>query len=61
VRHGGEDESVGQPQVDNLHLAFEDGDLVAQHQELGLSPPDRALGPGWPMNQILPLPGAAHR
>ena len=36
ARQGGEDESVDLPQVDNLHLAFEDADLVVQHQQLGL-------------------------
>jgi len=36
VRQGGEDESIGRPPVDNLHLAFEDADLVAQDQQLCL-------------------------
>jgi hypothetical protein len=36
VRQGGKDETIGLPPADNLHLAFEDADLVAQHQQLGL-------------------------
>ena len=36
ARHGGEDQSIGLPPADNLHLAFEDADLVAQHQQLSL-------------------------
>ena len=33
---GGMDETVALPPADNLRLAFEDADLVAQHQQLGL-------------------------
>src|SRR5215470_9500096 len=36
ARHGGEDETIGLAPADNLHLAFKDADLVAQHQQLGL-------------------------
>ena len=32
----GKDEAIGTAPADNLHLAFEDADLVAQHQQLGL-------------------------
>ena len=32
----GEDETIGLAPADNLHMAFEDPDLVAQHQQLGL-------------------------
>jgi len=30
------DETIGLPPADNLHMAFEDADLVPQHQKLGL-------------------------
>ena len=30
------DETIGLTPADNLHLAFQDADLVAQHQQLGL-------------------------
>ncbi len=33
---GDKDETICLMPTDNLHLAFEDADLVAQHQELGL-------------------------
>jgi hypothetical protein len=36
ARQGGEDETIGRPPADDLHLAFEDADLVAQNQQLGL-------------------------
>ena len=36
ARQGGKDESIGLVPADNLHLAFKDADLVAQHQQLGL-------------------------
>ena len=32
----GKDETIGSPPPDNLHLAFEDADLVTQQQQLGL-------------------------
>jgi len=32
VRQGGEDETIGLAPVDNLHMAFEDADLVTQQQ-----------------------------
>ena len=36
ARQGGEDETIGLAPADNLHLAFDDADLVAQHQQLSL-------------------------
>ena len=36
ARQGGKDETIGLPPADNLLLAFEDADLVAQNQQLGL-------------------------
>ncbi len=33
---GGKDESIGLAPADNLHLAFEDAELVAQRQQLSL-------------------------
>ena len=36
VRQGNEDQTIGLPPADNLHMAFEYADLVAQHQQLGL-------------------------
>ena len=36
ARQGGKDETIGLAPADSLHLAFQDSDLVAQHQQLGL-------------------------
>jgi hypothetical protein len=36
ARQRGEDDTIGWPPVDHLHLALEDADLVAQNQQLGL-------------------------
>jgi hypothetical protein len=36
ARQGGEDETIALAPAHNPHLAFEDTDLVAQHQQLGL-------------------------
>ena len=36
ARQGGKHETIGLSPADNLHLPFEDADLVPQHQQLGL-------------------------
>ena len=36
ARQGGQNETIGLAPADNFHLAFEDADLVAQNQQLGL-------------------------
>jgi hypothetical protein len=36
ARQGGKDETIGLAPADNLHMAFEDADLLAQYQQLGL-------------------------